>query len=415
MFEIVFVNHSGFSEAECLGKKPSLWKSDCHDQSFYQTIWDSIEQTGKWRGEIWSRNKSGEAFPCWQTITAVSDNSENILHYISVISDITDIKESHAQIEHAAHHDPLTTLPNRLLFSDRLEHALERAHRKKNGVGVMFLDLDNFKPINDSLGHRAGDKVLQLVAKRLIDQVRDLDTVSRIAGDEFALILEEITDSQAIAEVARKIVSAIEMPLQVDGQELHVTVSIGISLYPDDGKDVTMLLKNADAAMYRAKENGKNQYCFYTLDLTEIAQERLQLGVDMKVALKRNEFIVYYQPQYDTATGQLTGAEALVRWQHPEKGMISPVKFIHIAENNGLIIPLGEWVLREACAQTKTWQEAGHPIERIGVNIAGQQIQRGFVQTVQRILEETGLAPQCLELEITESFIMKQAEDALTN
>ncbi|MCP4041623.1 MAG: EAL domain-containing protein, partial [Gammaproteobacteria bacterium] len=213
--------------------------------------------------------------------------------------------------------------------------------------------------------------------ERLTAKVREDDTVARIAGDEFAIILEEISDSQGVAQVAGKILSAFEAPFQIEGQELHVTMTIGISLYPEDGKDVTTLIKNADSAMYRAKEKGKNRYCYYTQDLTETALERLQLENDLRVALKRNEFSVYYQPQYALATGQLTGAEALLRWQHPERGLISPLKFIPIAEGTGLIIPLGEWVLREACAQIKAWQDAGHAMYRIGVNVAGQQIQRG--------------------------------------
>ncbi|MCP4043151.1 MAG: diguanylate cyclase, partial [Gammaproteobacteria bacterium] len=373
---------TGFSEAEALGRNPSLLKSDRHDQSFFQAMWASLMEAGEWRGEIWNRRKNGEAFPCWQSITAVKDESGNVMHYVSIISDITAIKEYQAQLEQLAHHDPLTKLPNRLLFNDRLEHALERAYREKHWIGVMFLDLDNFKPINDGLGHPVGDKVLKSVAERLTAKVREDDTVARIAGDEFAIILEEISDSQGVAQVAGKILSAFEAPFQIEGQELHVTITIGISLYPEDGKDVTTLIKNADSAMYRAKEKGKNRYCYYTQDLTETALERLQLENDLRVALKRNEFSVYYQPQYALATGQLTGAEALLRWQHPEKGLISPLKFIPIAEGTGLIIPLGEWVLREACAQIKAWQDAGHAMYRIGVNVAGQQIQRGnFVET----------------------------------
>lgn len=417
---IVTINHAtteiiGYIEEEILGNNPSIWKSDRHTSSFYKAMWASLEQKDQWQGEIWNRRKNGEIFPCWQTIDAVRDgDTGEITHYISVMSDISAIKESQERLQHQAHHDPLTNLPNRLLFNARLEHALVRAHREKCKIGVMFLDLDNFKSINDGLGHPVGDKVLELVAERMSAQIRKDDTVARIAGDEFAVILEEINDSQGVSHVAGKILSAFEEPFQIDEHELHVTMSIGISQYPDDGKDVTTLVKNADAAMYRSKERGKNRYCFYTLDLTEAALERLQLENDLRVALKKNELRVYYQPQYSLATGRLTGAEALVRWQHPRIGLVSPIKFIPLAESTGLIIPIGEWVLRGACAQTKAWRDAGLDIGRIGVNVAGQQIQRGdIVETVRKVLEETGLDPQCLELEITESFIMEQADKAI--
>ncbi|MET0085085.1 MAG: EAL domain-containing protein [Sedimenticola sp.] len=409
-----FTEISGFSEDEVLGKNPRLWKSEHHDRSFYQTMWASLNQAGYWRGEIWNRHKNGEVYPCWQTITAVKGKSGNILHYVSLMSDISAIKESQAQLEHLAHHDPLTNLPNRLLFNARLTHALERARRNGSGVGVMFLDLDNFKPINDGLGHPVGDKVLQAVAERLSTQVRENDTVARLGGDEFAILLEETSEAEASAHLAGKILSAFDAHYLIEGQELYLTTTIGISLYPMDGKDVTTLLKNADAAMYQAKEQGKNRYCFYTQDLTKAALERLQLENDLRVALNRSEFSVYYQPQYSLVTGRLEGAEALVRWQHPERGLISPDKFIPIAESTGGIIPLGEWVLREACARIKALQDLGHDTLRIGVNVAGQQIQHGgFVKTVAKVLEETGLDPQCLELEVTESFIMRQADRAI--
>ncbi len=416
---IVAVNQAiteitGFSEEEALGHNPRLWKSDRHDQAYFNTMWSSLEQTGKWRGEIWNRRKNGEAFPCWQTITAIKDDQDKITHYVSVLTDISVIKESEMQLEYLAHHDPLTDLPNRVLFNARLSHALEKSHRDMQMTGVLFLDLDNFKPINDAFGHPVGDMVLQEAAKRLLSQVREDDTVARISGDEFAIIIEDISDHQSVADVAGKIKTAFEAPLKVDSRSLHVTVSIGISLFPDDGWDVNNLVKNADAAMYASKQRGKNRFSFYTDELTASAQKRVSLENDLRAGLIRNEFRVYYQPQYDLDTGRLIGAEALLRWQHSEQGLVSPIQFIPLAESTGLIIPLGEWVLREACAQVKTWQEAGLGIERIGVNVAGQQIQRSdFVTTVRKALQETGLEPNCLELEVTESFIMGQSEDAI--
>ena len=406
---------TGYSQEEVLGKKPSTFKSERHTPSFYQAMWQSLNEVGQWRGEIWNRRKNGEIFPSWQSISSVRDNSGDVQHYVSIMSDISVVKESQERLQHLAHHDPLTNLPNRLLFNARLKHSLERAHRENCRVGVMFLDLDNFKPINDGLGHPVGDKVLQAVAERLAAQVREEDTVARISGDEFAVILEDINDSQDVEDVAAALLSSFEVPLQIEGQKLHVTTSIGISLYPEDGKDENTLVKNADAAMYRAKEQGKNRYCCYTLDLTEVALKRLRMENDLRMALKRNEFRVYYQPQYSLTTGQLIGAEALIRWAHPEKELVSPVNFIPLAESTGLIIPIGRWILHNACAQTKVWQDAGFHLDRIGVNVAGQQIQGGdIVQTVREVLEETGLTPQCLELEITESFIMQQPSKAIT-
>ncbi|MCP4090190.1 MAG: EAL domain-containing protein [Gammaproteobacteria bacterium] len=418
---IVTINHAaaeitGYRKEEVVGKQPNILKSDRHGPWFFKSMWRTLKKTNQWRGEIWNRRKNGEVFPCWLTISAVrDDDTEEIKHYVSMMSDITAIKESQERLQHMAHHDPLTNLPNRLLFNARLEHAIDRAHREKSGIGVMFLDLDNFKPINDGLGHPVGDKALQLVAKRLVDLLRGEDTVARIAGDEFAIIMEEITDSQGISRVAGEILSAFEVPFRIDGQELHLTTSIGISLYPNDGKEVTVLVKNSDTAMYRAKRSGKNRCCFYTQDLTEAALIRLQLENDLRGALRQNEFQVYYQPQYSLSTKELTGAEALVRWHHPEMGLVSPIRFIPIAESIGIIIPLGEWVLREACTKMKMWQESGFTLNRISVNVAGQQIQRSdFVKTARKSLADSGLDPQHLELEITESFIMEREDEAIS-
>lgn len=417
--DIVAVNKafseiSGYSEGEVLGRNPRLWKSERHDESFYQSMWSLIVETGYWRGEIWNRRKSGDIYPAWVTINAIHDEQGLVTSYISVFSDISTIKESQDQLEFLAHHDPLTRLPNRLLFISRLEHALKHAHRRKETVTVMFLDLDNFKQINDGLGHPVGDRVLQEVARRISRQLREDDTVARMGGDEFAFILGETDEAESISLVARRILSTFDAPVEVGGRKLHVTATLGISLYPNDGENVPTLIKNADAAMYRAKERGKARYCFYTLDLTATALERLEIENDLRVALKQDDFELHYQPQYDLSEGRLTGAEVLIRWRHRELGLVPPDKFIPIAESTGLIVPIGNWVLREACFQAKAWQDQGLQIGRIGVNVAGLQVQSGdIVNQVTRALEESGLHPQCLEIEITESFIMRRTDQAI--
>ncbi|OOY96981.1 hypothetical protein BOW22_11360 [Solemya velum gill symbiont] len=410
-----FCEISGYSEEEVIGENPRMWKSEQHDESFYQTIWASLRETGRWQGEIWNHRKNGDVYPAWMTIDTIRDEKGQLDQFVSVYSDISAIKESEERLQFLAHHDPLTKLPNRLLFSARLEHALQHAHRQNELVAVMFLDLDNFKQINDGLGHPVGDKVLQKVARRLSAIMRDEDTVARMGGDEFALVLGDISDSMGASQVASKVLSVFEAPLEIDHHRLYVTSTLGISLYPSDGENVATLLKNADTAMYHAKEEGKNQFCFYTDDLNSEALEKLNLENDLREALNNDEFEVYYQPQYELSSGRLTGAEALIRWNHKELGLVPPDEFIPMAESNGLIIPIGRWIMKQACSQVKTWQEAGFDIDRIGVNVAGQQIQNSdIVETVKDVLKETKLEPACLELEITESFIMQQAEKAIS-
>lgn len=409
-----FSDITGFQADEVLGKTPRILRSDYHDDDFYTGFWSELTTTGFWQGELWNRRKDGEAHPVWQNISAIRDDTGDIVQYISIFSDITDKKLSEQRIEHLAHYDVLTDLPNRVLFNERCEHALIRARREGKELVVMFLDLDRFKHINDSLGHPVGDRLLQQVAKRLNALIREEDTVARLGGDEFVLILEDVVDTNIIVPVAEKILAAFNEPFDLEGSQLHVSSSVGISIYPADGQDVTTLVRNADAAMYRAKESGRNNYQFYTREMTASARARVSLESRLRQAVEQQQLVLHYHPQFDLKSGKLTGAEALVRWQHPEMGLVPPDSFIPLAEETGLILPIGEWVLRTACNQARKWLDSGRQFGVVAVNISGNQIERGdIVELVRQVLWETHLPAHLLELEITESFIMKHANEAL--
>ncbi len=409
-----FCRITGYSAAETVGRKPGFWKSQHHDKTFYTRLWEALRTEGFWQGEIWNQRANGDVFPTWQTISAVRDEHGEITHYVSVFTDISELVESRSQLLHLAQHDALTDLPNRLLYLDRLRHALERARREQQRLAVLFLDLDRFKHINDSLGHALGDRLLVEVALRLRSTVRSEDTVARMGGDEFILLMENLRQDEDAALLAQKLLQVMSAPFHLEGHEFYITSSIGISLYPRDGTDAETLVRNADAAMYRAKAQGRNAYAFYTEALTHSAMERVQIETELRQAIARGELAVHYQPQVDLASGRVIGAEALLRWQHPRLGMVSPERFIPIAEDTGLIIDIGAWVLHQACRQMQSWRQAGLPLDSIAVNVAGPQIQRGdILATVQRVLAETGLPAHCLELEVTEGFIMGQAEAAI--
>lgn len=409
-----FTSITGYTEAEALGQTPQLLKSEHHPRDFYRELWASISADGGWQGEIWNRRKNGEVYPEWLTISSVENSDGDVTNYISVFSDISQLKQSQSRLEFLAHHDPLTALPNRLLFRARLEHAIERAMRNNKIVAVLFLDLDRFKHINDSLGHTIGDALLEAVARRFRELIREEDTVARLGGDEFVILMEELKDSDSAAVLAEKVSKSLNAAFNIGGYELFVGVSIGISLFPQDGDDVEQLLRNADSAMYRAKELGRNTYQFYTQELTTHAFEQLLLGGQLRKAIEQEQLVLHYQPQVDLKSGRIIGIEALVRWQHPDHGMISPAQFIPLAEETNLIIPLGEWVLRHACSQARSWLDMGYEFGHISVNIAGPQIQQGnLLEVVRRALDEAGLPAARLELEITETFIMGQAKPAI--
>ncbi|MCB1907500.1 MAG: EAL domain-containing protein [Rhodocyclaceae bacterium] len=404
---------TGYSPSELIGNRPSMLRSGQHADEFYRLMREDLARDGQWTGEIWNRRKNGEVYPQWMTITAVADGDGRIRNYIASFFDISARKEAEARIHFLAHHDALTGLPNRLLLQDRLNQALSAARRDTLNVAILFFDLDRFKLINDSLGHDFGDALLKEIAQRLSVVIREGETIARLGGDEFVVVLPAIRHSEQASLVAERILSTITAPMTLRSQAFQVTASVGISIYPDDGVDADTLLRNADTAMYHAKELGRNNFQFYTASLNAVVTERVQLENDMRRGLEQNEFIVQYQPQIDTRSGRIVGTEALVRWLHPTQGMISPSRFVPVAEDSGLIVPLGEFVMREACQRAAGWQHTlPHPV-RVGVNISARQFSAGnLLETVESALAASGLRPDLLELEITESMLMEQPEDA---
>ncbi len=402
-----FTEVTGRAPGEVLGKNPRIWSSGMHDSGFYRQMHTALDNEGHWSGEIWNRRKDGEIYPEWVSISAIRNDKGEITNYLRISTDISGRKKDEERLQFLANYDVLTSLPNRAMFNQRLDYVLAHAGRYDEQFAVLFMDLDRFKIINDTLGHEAGDQLLKDVAVRLRGCLRESDTVARLGGDEFVMLITEFTHSRNVADVARKILETMARPFLLNGQECHVTASIGISSYPDDAQDVKMLLKNADIAMYQAKEHGKNNFQFYSAQMNVDSFDRLALEAALRRALERNEFLLHYQPKIDIVSGNITGMEALVRWQHPDKGMVPPAQFIPLAEETGLIVPIGEWVLRTACAQNREWQRQGFPSLRVAVNLSPRQFrQKNLVPEVAAILREAGLDAGLLELEITESMMV---------
>ena len=407
-----FTTITGYTEAEVIGRSWSLTRSQRHDESFYAGMARELDAGGFWRGELWACRKNGEVFPEWLTVSTVRNERGELTHYVGVFSDITRLKESQEQLDFLAHHDPLTRLPNRLLFQDRLVHAIGRAAREHQELAVMFIDLDRFKNVNDTLGHQVGDQLLEQVASMLGMRLREGDTLARLGGDEFIVLLEHVDGHFGAAQVAQKMVALFEQPFLVSGHELFVTGSIGVSLFPRDAVDPNMLIRNADVAMYQAKARGRNGYQFYSPEMDGEGVERLRMEALLRRAIERGEIFLHYQPQVEIGSRRLIGVEALVRWHNPELGMVSPVRFIPMAEDTGFINQLGEWVLMEACRQVARWDAAGLAVPKVAVNLSVRQVERGAMAAqVRQALAETGLAPGRLQLEVTESIIMN-ADDA---
>ncbi|WP_054763431.1 putative bifunctional diguanylate cyclase/phosphodiesterase [Methylomonas koyamae] len=410
-----FTELTGYSSAEVLEQTPKILKSGRQDEAFYAAMWSEINATGYWQGEIWNRRKNGEIYPQMLSIRAVRNENEQVTHYVGVFSDISQLKNAVDRLDYLAHHDPLTSLPNRLLLFARLEHCIELSSRERKSAALLMLDLDRFKDVNDSFGHLAGDELLQQVARRLSSRLRGVDTVTRLGGDEFALLLEDLSHPQDAALVATEIIEALCDPWRLaNGVEVRIGVSIGISLFPEHGRTAEELMKQADAALYRAKDEGRGNFKYFSEELTEAAKRRIKLESLLRRAIVKHELQVYYQPQIDFRSGLIIGAEVLLRWNQADEGMISPIQFIPVAEEIGLIAEIGEWVLMEACRQGQRWIEAGFPTLRLAVNLSPHQFRHGnIVASVTSILKETRFPAKHLELEITESTLMARECEAV--
>jgi len=418
-YQVVSVNRAftemtGFRAVEVLGRTPGVLRCDLHDDEFYERLRHSVAETDYWQGEIWSRRKNGEAYPEWLGVSAVRGPDGKVTHYVAISSDISERKAAEARIEFLAHHDPLTDLPNRLLLKDRLERAIAHGERTRSKVALLFIDLDRFKTVNDSLGHPVGDRLLREAAQRLRACIRAMDTVSRQGGDEFLVVLTELDDADAVTGVAENILAALAVPFSLDGHDVAISCSVGIAVFPEDGRDFDGLLKKADIAMYHAKEAGRNAFRYYSERMNIDALERLDLQNRLRRDLEQGEFRLHYQPLVELASGRIVGAEALVRWNNKDVGLVPPSRFITVAEESGLIVQLGDWVLREACRELRRWHDAGHTDLSMAVNLSAIQFRRGSVdETVMAALADAGADPAALELELTESILLQGAEHVL--
>jgi diguanylate cyclase (GGDEF)-like protein/PAS domain S-box-containing protein len=408
-----FARITGYEPEEAIGETPRKFRSGRHDAAFYTALWDELKSTGHWQGELWDRRKDGEIYPKWISIGSVRNPQGEVSHYFSIFSDITDRKRAEGRIHHLAFYDALTNLPNRTLFNRLLEQALTESRRLDLHGAVLFIDLNRFKPINDTLGHGIGDQVLQEVANRFRTALRGSDVVSRVGGDEFVVGLFDVGKRERAATAAEKLLTALEAPIVVDGLELRVGAAIGISIYPDDGGDTETLLRLADIAMYRAKKTGPDAYVFYSQDMNQRAKDRLSLESQLRRGVERGEMLLFYQPKVSIATGKIIGAEALVRWKHPERGMVPPGEFIPIAEETGLIVQISAWVLEEACRQAKLWKDEGLPVTRIAVNLSARDFSPGLSKRVSELLTQHGIGPEWIELEITEGMLMNNTDKVI--
>ncbi|OHC70024.1 MAG: diguanylate cyclase [Rhodocyclales bacterium GWA2_65_20] len=405
-----FSRITGYDIEEAIGQTPRLLRSGRHESSFYDEVWQHIGGEGRWQGEIQDRRKNGEIFPTWVSISAVKNAAGKITHYFSIFSDITARKHAEERIHYLAYYDALTELPNRALFYKLVEQALAEARRNRQHGAILFIDLNRFKPINDTLGHGIGDRLLQQIGCRLRETLRTEDVVARLGGDEFVVALFDIAKRDHAGTVAQKLLASFDTPFVIDNHELKVGAALGISVYPQDGFDTETLLRLADIAMYRAKKTGEDGYAFFSHEMNQRALDHLKIESSLRHAIERDELLLHFQPKVDIASGRIVGAEALVRWRHPEQGMVPPGDFVHVAEETGLIVQISAWVLDAAIRQARAWQDAGLAPIKIAVNLSARDFSPALPERVGGILAAHGLAPEWLELEITESMLMHSTE-----
>jgi diguanylate cyclase (GGDEF)-like protein/PAS domain S-box-containing protein len=406
---------TGYTRTEVIGQNPRITQSGRHDKTFYEEMWRQLITLGSWSGEIWDRRKNGEIFQKWLTINAIRDHNNKTVNYVGIFTDITEKKNIERKIKNLLFYDPLTKLPNRTLFYERLGQAILNSQSHESSLVLFCIDLDRFKDINDSLGHKIGDELLVQVANRIRSGVRKHDIVARLCGDEFTVILSEIKLRESISHLARRMIHLIQQPFYINGEELFIDAGIGISIYPDDGRDPDTLIKNADMALHYAKEKERGSFQYFSSQMNQKLIHRIALEKHLRHALENNEFVLYYQPKYSLENEAIIGMEALIRWQHPEEGLISPAEFIPIAEESSVITALGVWCLKTACRQIKEWEKEGLGLYRVAVNLSSKQFQsRELLNTIKETLQETGLAPHFLELEITESTVMEDPGHTVT-
>lgn len=409
-----FENMLGYTSSDVIGQHTRILRSYRHDDEFYRAMWDQIHEKGSWTGEIWDRHKEGHIVPVWLSISALKDNAGKIDHYIAVMYDISELKQYHERMHHLAHYDGLTKLPNRMLFTDRLKHAIDIAKRSNFTLAILFVDLDNFKQINDARGHHIGDELICKVADRLSQITRSTDTVARLSGDEFVILLENQLTKDKVCMIAEKAISSISESMELSDGPAFISASIGIAFYPDDGEDMESLLQHSDLAMYRAKENGRNHFVFYQQEMSQKMHERILLKTDLHQALRYQKLQFNYQPIINIYSKEYMGAEALLRWKHPKLGWISPEKFIPIAEESDLIHKIGEWALNHACHQIRKWLDSGFNPGTLSVNVSGKQFTlANFHNVASEILKNTNCPAENILLEITENFLMEESDAAL--
>ncbi len=413
MVNPAFTSITGYSPGEAIGRNPRILKSDRHPPEFYEAFWNTLLMEGKWEGEIWNRRKNGEVYPEWLSCSAVRNGSGTVTDYVAVFNDLSGVRFRDAQIELRSNTDQLTGLASRSVFYSRLEGELDRARREGRRLALVVLDINRFKNINDSLGHFAGDVVLQQIAARLSGHLGGKDRASRIGGDDFHLLLSDIRSAEQIASGAEGIISLLNDPVEAAGNRLFLSASLGIAVFPDDGRTAETLLKKADMAMHKAKELGISNYRFFTDELGKQASSRLLLENALRTGLGRGEFRLVYQPKYDLRNDRISGMEALMRWHAPDR-VIPPWEFIPLAEETGLILPMGEWVFREVCRQVSLWTSEGYPPPEVAVNLSARQLhQEGLLSLMEYSMDEFSVSPSMIGIEITESGIMEDLVDSV--